>query len=198
MLKEYKNRVKTQKYFTNEEINILICGALRGYAALEGHNIANTKVRLNNIYFGLAGGLPLPKVIDSKLFPTGTNSMAIHKGEQYEDVFLAPEELRTIGSSSNTNPKAGVWSLAVCMIQLCLLTPCIDVYDYSKRSINYNELENRLNIVKNKYPLSIYCLLRDMLERSEDSRPSFKKLADSLPSNMKNLPTTMNISVMKN
>ena len=37
-----------------------------------------------------------------------------------------------------------------------------------------------------------------MLERSEDSRPSFKKLADSLPSNMKNLPTTMNISVMKN
>ncbi len=90
-----------------------------------------------------------------------------------------------------------MWSLAVCVIQLCLLTPCNDVYDYSKRSINYNELENRLNIVKNKYPLSIYCLLRDMLERSEDSRPSFKKIADSLPSNLKNLPATMNISVMK-
>lgn len=36
-----------------------------------------------------------------------------------------------------------------------------------------------------------------MLERSEDSRPSFKKIADSLPSNLKNLPATMNISVMK-
>jgi hypothetical protein len=41
-------------------------------------------------------------------------------------------------------------------------------------------------------------LLRDMLERSEDSRPSFKKIADSLPANLKNLPTTMNISFMKN
>jgi len=37
-----------------------------------------------------------------------------------------------------------------------------------------------------------------MLERSEDSRPSFKKIADSLPANLKNLPTTMNISFMKN
>ena len=146
----------------------------------------------------MAGGLPLPKVIDSKLFPTAANAVAIFKGEQYDDVFLAPEELRTIGpTQQGSNPKAGVWSLAVSMIQLCLLSPCKDVYDYGKRSINYNELDNRLNIVKNKYPLSIYCLLRDMLERSEDSRPSFKKLADSLPSNMKNLPTTMNISMMK-
>ena len=103
-----------------------------------------------------------------------------------------------MSNDSSAATKAGVWSLAVSMIQLCLLTPCLNVYDYTKKSINYNELENRLNIVKNKYPLSVYCLLRDMLERSEDSRPSFKKLADSLPSNMKNLPTTMNISFMKN
>jgi hypothetical protein len=197
LFKEYRNRVKNQKYFTNEEVNILICGALRGYAALEAQNIPNSKVRLNNIYFGLAAGLPLPKVIDSKLFPTPTNANAVRKGEVYDDVFLAPEELRAMGDST-ANLKAGVWSLAVSMIQLCLLTPCIDVYDYAKRSINYNELENRLNIVKNKYPLSIYVLLRDMLERSEDSRPSFKKIADALPANMKNLPTTMNISVMKN
>ena len=36
-----------------------------------------------------------------------------------------------------------------------------------------------------------------MLERNEDSRPSFKKLSDTLPSNLKNLPSTMNISMMK-
>jgi len=53
---------------------------LRGYAALEEQNIANSKVRLNNIYFGLTNGLPLPKVIDSKLFPTPTNNMAVFKG----------------------------------------------------------------------------------------------------------------------
>lgn len=36
-----------------------------------------------------------------------------------------------------------------------------------------------------------------MLERNDDSRPSFVKLADSLPTNFKNLPTTLNISLMK-
>lgn len=90
-----------------------------------------------------------------------------------------------------------MFSLAISLLQLCLLTPSKDLYNYNKRTINYAELENRLNIVKNKYPLSIYCLLRDMLERNDDSRPSFVKLADSLPSNFKNLPTTLNISLAK-
>jgi hypothetical protein len=70
-----------------------------------------------------------------------------------------------------------VWSLAISIIQLCLLTPNNNIYNYAKKSINYPELDNRLNIVKNKYPLSVYCLLRDMLERNEDSRPSFTKLS---------------------
>lgn len=90
-----------------------------------------------------------------------------------------------------------MFSLGISLIQLCLLTASKDLYNYNKRTINYSELENRLNIVKNKYPLSIYCLLRDMLERDDDSRPSFVKLADSLPSNLRTLPTTLNISLMK-
>ncbi len=144
--------------------------------------------------------MPLPKVIDSKLFPTLTNAGEVRKGEHYEDVFLAPEELRIMGEFSGSTPntsKAGVWSLAISVIQLCLLSPNINIYNYAKKSINYPELDNRLNIVKNKYPLSVYCLLRDMLERNDDSRPSFTKLTESLPSNLKNLPSTMNISLMK-
>jgi uroporphyrinogen-III synthase len=35
-----------------------------------------------------------------------------------------------------------------------------------------------------------------MLERNEDSRPSFKKLAENLPTNIKNLPSTINLSVV--
>jgi hypothetical protein len=95
------------------------------------------------------------------------------------------------------NPKSGVFSLGISLVQLCLLTPSKDLYNYNKKTINYTELENRLNIIKNKYPLSIYCILRDMLERNDDSRPSFVKLAEGLPSNFKNLPSTLNISLMR-
>lgn len=35
-----------------------------------------------------------------------------------------------------------------------------------------------------------------MLERNDDSRPSFKKLCDNLPTNIKNLPQSINLSVV--
>ena len=36
-----------------------------------------------------------------------------------------------------------------------------------------------------------------MLERNDDSRVSFTKLSENLPTNIKTLPQTMNISMMK-
>lgn len=90
LMAEFRNKIKTQKSFTNEEINIITCGALRGYAALEQERINNSKVKLSNIYFGLEHSLPLPKVIDSNLFPTPTNIQLARRQENLEDVFLAP------------------------------------------------------------------------------------------------------------
>lgn len=81
-------------------------------------------------------------------------------------------------------------------MQLCLLEPCRVLYNYQNSSLNYQEIETRLNIIKNKYPLSIFYLVREMLERNDDSRPSFTKLASNLPSTVKNLPTSINLSVV--
>lgn len=81
-------------------------------------------------------------------------------------------------------------------MQLCLLEPCRVLYNYQSGALNYKEIETRLNIIKNKYPLSVYYLIREMLERNDDSRPSFTKLAENLPTNIKNLPTTINLSVV--
>lgn len=73
----------------------------------------------------------------------------------------------------------------------------MNMYAYRDRNINYSELETRLNIVKNKYPLSVFYLIREMLERNEDSRLTFTQLADKLPTNIKTLPTNIQLSVMK-
>ncbi len=54
-----------------------MAGAIRAYSFLENLKIPNNKVRLRNIYFGLQDNLPLPKVIDSKLFPDPTNLIAV-------------------------------------------------------------------------------------------------------------------------
>ena len=90
-----------------------------------------------------------------------------------------------------------MWSLGATILELALLLPSKDLYNYSRGSINYIELENRLNVLKNKYNLSIVCMVRDMLERSSHSRPSFTKLAQQIPSTIKDLPQSISLSVVK-
>ena len=113
-----------------------MAGAIRGYAALEERKIPNDKVRLRNIYFGIKDKSPITKIVDSKLFPTDNNLTIVrNKSEVRDDVFLSPEELK-----GNITEKSGVFSLGVCMIQLCLLQPCREAYNYSTNSLNYKEL----------------------------------------------------------
>jgi hypothetical protein len=55
-------------------------------------SIPNDKVRLKNIYFGIKDKSTNIKVIDSKLFPTDNNFLAIKNNhEDTQDIFLSPE-----------------------------------------------------------------------------------------------------------
>ena len=72
-LAEYNNRQKKKLPFSADEINTIMIGAIRGYAALEEKKVANDKVRLRNIYFGIKDKSPITKIVDSKLFPTENN-----------------------------------------------------------------------------------------------------------------------------
>lgn len=84
------------------------------------------------------------------------------------------------------NPKSGVYSLGIAMLEVCLHSASRELYNYSAFQINFKEIEERLNIVKNKYPLGFFYLLREMTERSVEHRPSFKDLDAKIPSNIKN------------
>lgn len=116
-------------------------GAIKAYSALESAGIHNTKVRLRNMYFGLQDGSNILKIIDEKLFPDDTNRSAVRKGENVDDIFLAPEDLKTLKYPTESyNTLSGVFSLGVSIMQLCLLTSSRELYDYEKLQLNYNEL----------------------------------------------------------
>jgi len=53
---------------------------------------------------------------------------------------LSPEEMKYLDDPKYYNPKSGVYSLGVSIVQLCLLVPSKDLYNYNKRTINYAEL----------------------------------------------------------
>lgn len=85
--------------------------------------------------------------------------------------------MKGIGQNLNRfNQKSGVYTLGVAILQVCLSTDSRGLYDYPALRLNYKELDERLNIVKNKYPLGLYYLLREMTERSVEHRPTFAEL----------------------
>jgi hypothetical protein len=52
--------------------------------------------------------------------------------------------------------------------------------------MNMREVDERLNIVRNKFPLGFFYVLKEMTEKSVDHRVSFQQLEAKLPSNLKN------------
>lgn len=64
--------------------------------------------------------------------------------------------------------------------------PSSNLYNYKDRSINMRDVDEKLNMVKNKYPLGVYYILKEMLEKSEEHRVSFRELEEKMPTNIKN------------
>jgi hypothetical protein len=81
------------------------------------------------------------------------------------------------------------------MLELCLQSPSREIYLHNEKALNFREVEDRLNIVKNKYPLGFYYVLKEMTEKSVEHRVSFLQLEQKLPSNLKNYsPVRMGVT----
>lgn len=110
----------------------ILSGAVRGFAALEKLGIPNDKIKLKNVYFGLKEQTPIVKVADSHMFAIRSNCENVRmKDPSTDDIFLSPEETKGLKEDINYyNKKSGVYTLAICLMEVCLLTSSKNMYDY--------------------------------------------------------------------
>jgi hypothetical protein len=92
--REFHNRLINKLSFDKEEITRVLYSAIRGYAAVERTDGANTKVRMAHIFVGVQARESIVKVVDSALLnaPTNIQTLIISgpKSSEYIDIYPSP------------------------------------------------------------------------------------------------------------
>ena len=60
------------------------------------------------------------------------------------------------------------------MLELCLQNSSREIYHYGARTMNLKEVDERLNIVRSKFPLGFFYVIKEMTEKSVEHRVSFQ------------------------
>ena len=140
--KEFHNRGINSLAFEREEITRILYSCIRGYADIEESGSLNDKVRMAHVFVGVHSRESLIKVIDSGLLTIKSNLETFkkygHSKQENADIYLAPEELEAYveGKDMEYNPKSGVFSLGVTILDLCLMQSNRTIYYYSKHKIS--------------------------------------------------------------
>ena len=58
------------------------------------------------------------------------------------------------------NPKSGVYSLAMCFLDVCIMDPSRECYHFTEKQIDQLEVKNRIEIVGKKYGSNLEKLLK--------------------------------------
>lgn len=93
------------------------------------------------------------------------------------DIYLSPEEYLAWSDDNEDykplNNKSGVYSLGMCLLDVCIMDPSREMYHFTEKKIDQQEVKNRIEITGKKYGGSIEKVLKEMLEPEPAKRISF-------------------------
>lgn len=80
------------------------------------------------------------------------------------DIYLSPQEYLAWGDDNELyrplNNKSGVYSLGMCILDVCIMDPSREMYHFTEKQIDEVEVRNRIEIVGKKYGASVQKILK--------------------------------------
>jgi hypothetical protein len=98
--------------------------------------------------------------------------------------FLSPQQLKSL-QKKEPNPrgdqfKNDIFSLGVLMLEAATLLPSEFVYNWSKQTVNYAEINKSLQQIRLRHSEFLTNIIAEMLNEDENARPSFHDLNEIL------------------
>ena len=98
--------------------------------------------------------------------------------------FLSPQQLKSL-QKKEPNPrgdqfKNDIFSLGVLMLEAATLLPSEFVYNWSKHTVNYAEINKSLQLIRQRHSEFLTNIIAEMLNEDENARPSFHDLNEIL------------------
>lgn len=171
---EIAERRLKESLFMEHELIYLIENLSMGLNQFEKSQHAHGDIRPSNILIDSFG---VYKYIDHELIDLEFKASL----EKTQTRLFAPEVLTAKPGEKPKEPLiSDIFSLGMTMLQAATLEPSCELYDYTKREINRNLLEERLNKVRDNYSLSVYLLISSALTWDPKERPRVDNICDQL------------------
>ncbi|CAD8176064.1 unnamed protein product [Paramecium octaurelia] len=173
-----EQRKQAGAYYGEQEILQMLNGAIDGLAKLQEFKIAHQNLRVQTLSYQ-NGNI---KVSDIPLLANITSFAAVLQdyGDASQGNYLSPILTKAVYESNHMPQhnlfKSDVYTLGMIFLQVCLLQPQDNCYDYFEGKINMQQLFTNIEQARTIYTSELVEIIEEMLEQSENDRPDFIQL----------------------
>ncbi|CAD8083713.1 unnamed protein product [Paramecium sonneborni] len=174
-----EQRKQADAYFGEQEILKMLNGAIEGLAKFQELKIAHQNLRVQTLSYQ-NGNI---KVSDIPLLANITSFAAVLQdyGDASQGNYLSPLLTKAVYENnympSHNLFKSDVYTLGMIFLQVCLLQPQDNCYDYFEGKINMQQLVTNIDQARTIYTSSeLVEIIEEMLEQIEKDRPDFIQL----------------------
>lgn len=172
--KELAEKRKANANYQEHELIYLIENLTQGLYSLEKAQVPSPNISPANVLIDSFGAY---KFVDLHLINFKPESFS---SSSYKKL-LAPEDLEEVKPKLETpRAKVDVFSLGMTILEAATLEPSSEIYDYEKRKINEQLLEERLNQLKSKYSPDLCLLIASMLKLNSQERADLQTVCEKL------------------
>ncbi|CAD8073265.1 unnamed protein product [Paramecium sonneborni] len=165
-------------YYPEQEILKMLDGAIEGLAKFQELKIAHQNLRVQTLSYQ-NGNI---KVSDIPLLANITSFVAVLQdyGDASQGNYLSPLLTKAVYESNHMPShnlfKSDVYTLGMIFLQVCLLQPQDNCYDYFEGKINQQQLATNIDQARTIYTSELVEIIEEMLEQVEKDRPDFIQL----------------------
>ncbi|CAD8167607.1 unnamed protein product [Paramecium octaurelia] len=171
-------RKQAGAYYGEQEVLQMLNGSIEGLAKMQELKIAHQNLRVQTLSYQ-NGTI---KVSDIPLLANITSFAAVLQdyGNASEGNYLSPILTKAVYESNHMPQhnlfKSDVYTLGMIFLQVCLLQPQDNCYDYFEGKINMQQLVTNIEQARTIYTSELVEVIEEMLEQVEKDRPDFIQL----------------------
>lgn len=164
---ELNIRFQTQIHWTEQELLNTLEVLLWGLDALHSKGLVHGNITKNSIVFSYDGFVKLAdQFIEGNELKNNLNNLIKMKNSH-----ISPEILDSLNKEAEFPSKNNdIWQLGMIFMEAALLKPCLDLIQWDKKKINFNELVERIDQIEKIKSKNIARLLRIMLHPNKEER----------------------------
>ena len=178
---EIQSKKQKNTPFSKDEMTFLIFCCVSALFYYQKCNSAHEDVRSASVFVSQSG---VYKLVEHSFFngPSSFMQVQFNLDRSHTGVYLSPQLMESLGKArpSHKSVKSDVFAFGMVILETGLLEKLDDCYDFKESKILWNNIEEKLEEFKKRFPGWISTVVKGMLKEKEDERMDFGEILGRL------------------